>query len=220
MNSDQPSSDLSSSVAPMDVSESVDLAQKAHAGDRSSLDKLLRRYQERLRRIVRIRLGARMRANLESMDIVQEAMIVASRKIETADLRSSGAILNWLARIAERKIHDAHDYQTAQRRDRRRETPLQVVISGESVGWEPPDEASSPSTRAEREEVSDIVDETLIELSDDHREVIVLRHYCGVEWDEAAKMLGRSVPAAQELHRRAWDRLRELVRPKLQGWNE
>lgn len=213
-------SDLSSSVAPLDISESVDLAQQAHRGDSMALDQLLQRYQERLRRIVRIRLGALLRANFESMDIVQEAMIVAARKIESTDLRSSGAILNWLSRIAERKIHDAHDYHTAQRRDRRREAPLNVVISGESVGWEPQDRGSAPSAAAERGEVADIIDEALTELSEDHREVILLRHYCGADWDETAQALGRSVSASQELHRRAWERLKKKTRPRLQGWNE
>jgi RNA polymerase sigma factor (sigma-70 family) len=160
-----------------------------------------------------------LRANVESMDIVQDAMLVAAHKIDDVDLRSSGAILNWLARIAENKIHDAHDYFTAHKRDRGRETPLGIEIGGESVGWDPPDRAPSPSQAAASSEVAEIVDDVLTELSVEHREVILLKHYCGAEWEDIARALDRGVPAAQELLRRAWANLREKARPRLQGWS-
>lgn len=204
---------------PLDLTESIDLVQRAQAGESAALDELLARYQERLRRIVRIRLGARLRANVESMDIVQDALLVAARKIDQVELRTSGAILNWLARIAENKIHDAHDYFHARKRDKRLETPLAVEIGGESVGWDPPDRAESPSHAAASTEVAEIVDGLLTDLSEDHREVILLKHYCGADWDDIARAMERGVPAAQELHRRAWATLREKARPRLQGWS-
>ena len=200
---------------PIDPSESVQLAAQAKAGDATALDDLLVRYQDRLRRIVRIRLGARLRANVESMDIVQEAMIVAARKIGDAELKSPGAIINWLSRIAERKIHDANDYFTAQRRDKRRESPMHVVVNGESVGWEPADSTMSPGKKAQQREAEEIVDEALTELLESQREVILLRHYCGAEWEQVAETLGRSVGAAQQLHTRAWETLRSKVGPRL-----
>ena len=58
----------------------------------------------------------------------------------------------------------------------------------------------------------------MTELSSDHREVILLRDYCGGAWDYVAEEMGRdNVHATQELHRRAWIKLRGLVRPKLKG---
>ena len=211
-------SPLSDSLPQVDLSESVLLVRQAQAGESRALDELLARYQDRLRRIVRVRLGARLRANLESMDIVQEAMIVAARKLEDADLSTPGATLNWLAKIAERKIHDAHDYFTAGKRDRGREAAFQLEIGGESIGWSPPGSDPSPSEVAASAEVREIVDDALTELSEDQREVILLRQYCGADWNETAAELGRSVPATQELHRRAWANLREKARPRLQGW--
>ncbi|MCA8978869.1 MAG: sigma-70 family RNA polymerase sigma factor [Planctomycetes bacterium] len=202
---------------PLDPTESVHLAARARAGNSAALDDLLLRYQDRLRRIVRIRLGARLRANVESMDIVQEAMFVAARKIGDVELQSSAAIINWLSRIAEHKIHDANDYFTAQRRDRGREASMNLVINGESVGWEPADHALPPNKNAEQLEVEEIVDEALSELVEAQREVFLLRHYCGADWDEVARELERSVDAVQQLYVRARAALRKKVEPRLGG---
>ena len=202
-------------LPPIDLTESVHLAAQARDGDAIALEDLLVRYQDRLRRIVRVRLGARLRAKVESMDIVQEAMLVAARKIGDADLRSSAAIINWLSRIAENKIHDANDYFTAQRRDRGREAQMNVVIQGESVGWEPADQGPQPCTGAEQLEVEAIVDDALSELVEAQREVFLLRHYCGADWSEVARELGRSVDAVQQLYARARTTLRAKVEPRL-----
>lgn len=206
---------MSNTPTPLDLSNSLDLVHRATSGDEAAIDELLRRYQDRLRRIVRVRLGARLRTKLESMDIVQDALLIAARKLADGEVVSSGAVLNWLARIAENKIHDAHDFHTAQRRDVGREERMRLEVSGESIGWEPPGQGPGPSSTAEGVELNELVDEALAELSDDHREVMLLRTYCGVGWESVASAFDRTVPAVQELHRRARILLQERVRPLL-----
>ena len=201
-----------------DPSQSVDLLERAQRGDQAALSALLDRYQDRLRRIVRVRLGSRLRGRIETMDIVQDAYEVAIRKIGDVEVRGPGSILNWLARIAQHKIHDANDYFGAAKRDQRREAPLESAAGSDGGAERIPARTTLPDERAARTELREILDDALMELSDDHREVILLRDYCGGDWDYVTRTLGRpNVHATQELHRRAWIKLRRSVGPRLGG---
>ena len=207
------------------MTESMNLVVAAQAGDELALNDLLDRYQARIRRIVRIRLGARLRQNIESMDIVQDTYKVAFQKISDLELRSQGSIIKWLSKIAENKIKDANDYFTAQKRDKRRETPLEARSpSDSSSGFErdlAADQAS-PQEQAFEQEMKAILDDAMTGLKDEHREIILARDYCGESWEEVAQSsgYGENLHAAQELHRRAWIKLRTLVAPKLRDDSE
>lgn len=208
-------------MPPPNLTESMDLVEKAKGGDEDALNDLLARYQDRVLRVVRIRLGSRLRRHLESMDIVNETLATASRNIERLDTRDNPAsILQWLAKIAEHKIKDYNDYFTALKRDKRREVPLEVPApggEGETVERDLEGELPRPDDLAILDEIGGLIDEALTELSDDHREVILLRDYLGGEWDFVAREMGRgdNVHATQELHRRARKKLEEKLRPRL-----
>ena len=61
-----------------DPRRSLDLLEQAQGGDRQALEDLLSRYQERIRRIVRIQLGSSaLRRHHDSMDIVQSTFRAA-----------------------------------------------------------------------------------------------------------------------------------------------
>ena len=206
----------------LDMTESMDLVVQAQAGDEGALNDLLQRYEPRLRRVVRIRLGARLRNHMESGDIVQDAYQVAFQKIGDLELRSAASILQWLSTIAEHKIKDANDYFSAQKRDTRREVPLETKSARDgstSFELDLASDDAAPEERAFRGEIRDMLDEAMVELSEEHREVILARDYFGGSWEYVAEQLERAgnVHATQELHRRAWKRLKELVRPRLGG---
>jgi len=200
-----------------DVADSVELLDRAQQGDNDALNRLLERYQGRLRRIVRIRMSSKMRQNVESMDIVQGALEVAYRRIDKFEMRKPGSILHWLAKIAENKLRDENDYWNAERRDKGREEPM-VFASDSSSGHarQLDANASNPADKASHRELQEIVDQTMEELPEDYREIILLRDYTGADWDYITELMQRpNVHAAQELHRRAWIRLRRHIRPKL-----
>ncbi len=203
-----------------ELTESMYLVGRAQAGDREALDNLLGRYQDRLRRIVRVRLGPNLSGHVEIMDIVQETCAVAARRIEHLELHSPASILQWLSRIAENKIRDAYDYHFAQKRDRRRDRRIDPQRDDESTAAHPALQGSTtmPDERAWKKELREILDEALSLMPEDQREVILQRDYCGADWEHVARQLDRpNVHAVQELHRRAWIRLRRLVKPKLGG---
>jgi RNA polymerase sigma-70 factor (ECF subfamily) len=62
--------------------ESVDLIERARSGDRAALNALLARHRDRLRRMVEMRLDTRLQARLDASDVVQEAYIDVTARLE------------------------------------------------------------------------------------------------------------------------------------------
>jgi len=64
------------------ITRSLDLVLRAQQGDTDALNRLFERYYGRVQRIVRLRLGSRLREKVESGDILQETFIAAVRSLE------------------------------------------------------------------------------------------------------------------------------------------
>src|SRR6185436_8473072 len=152
------------------------LLARAQSGEDAALDALLRRYQERLTRIVRIRLGAEMRRELETTDIVQETFQSALKSIADVRVENDADLLHWLARIATNRIRDACDRMNAQKRG----AGLTVELDGSDSRArrpEPVADDTSPVEAAMRSEVREVLDQAIAKLPDDYREVVLLRDY-------------------------------------------
>jgi len=193
-----------------DPTESMLLLDQAQGGDQDALSALLERYQERLRRIVSIRLSSDLRSCVESMDIVQDVFAAASQHLGSLTADQPASIIQWLSRIAENTMTSAWRRQYAQKRDRHREVDLTGAARTAAAAGEQPSEAAA------RREMEALVDEAMTELPPDDREVIMLRTYYGGSWDFVAKQLGRpGADAARQLHRRARIRLGRVLRKKM-----
>lgn len=194
--------------------ENVSLALLARAkhGDDLALHDLLARYQDRLRRIVRIQLGhSALRREHDSLDLVQDTFLAALPRIRELEPRSAASLLNWLAMIATNQIRDRHDHMLAQKRDARRTVPLggdSTHGAGIVAGTEP-----GPAMAAELGEIRELLDAAVAELPDDQRRVVLLHDYCGESWEQIAVELHRENGAARQLHQRAWIKLRSKLRP-------
>jgi hypothetical protein len=69
--------------APSSDSEAtVGLLGRVRSGDRPALDALLAEHRAYLRRVVDLQLDARLRARLDPSDVVQDALLEASRRID------------------------------------------------------------------------------------------------------------------------------------------
>lgn len=206
---------------PPDLEESLEILARAQCGDGQALNDLFARYQERLLRIVRIRMGKHLRERVQSMDILQEALQVALRKLPAFQPESNASLLRWLAQIAENQIRDAVAYHQAQKRDDRHEVSLAQEFDENSEDASRPEPVApdtAPEDRAFKRELRDILDEAVGRLPDDHREVVLLRDYFGGSWEFVAEEMGRtSIPATKQLYQRAWIRLRSLAERRLRG---
>src|SRR6266850_3254063 len=108
-----------------EITQSLDLVLRAQHGDSAALNRLCERYYDRVRRIVRLRLGPRLRERVDSGDILQETFIAAVRSLESFEMREEASLINWLSRLAERQIIAAADFHGAKKRDQRRNQSIE-----------------------------------------------------------------------------------------------
>lgn len=203
-----------------DLNESLILVRQAQAGDSDALNRLFERYYDRIYRIARIRMGAKLRTVLDSYDIVQETCAVAVRKIGDFKPQGHASLIQWLAQIAENQIHDAHDkWIKAQKRDRSRETPIHGGGAGDSASHAELQLSAgglSPSSIVANSELKEIYDACVEALPEEYRELILLREYAGASWEEIAERADRpNVHASQEAYRRAQIKLAGLLRQRM-----
>ncbi|MGQ0554212.1 MAG: sigma-70 family RNA polymerase sigma factor [Planctomycetota bacterium] len=184
---------------------SIELLNRAQAGDAGALDQLLRRYEDRLRRVVRVRLDAKLRGLCESADVVQETLSAALTRIGDLQVSDRGAILRWLTRIAENEMTDLRRRALSAKRDRNREKAL-------DTHFDLPARGDSPSEIAANRELQHRVDAAVASLPAEAREVILLRTYYGSSWEDVAAALGSpSAEAARKLHSRAMIKLARAI---------
>ncbi len=196
------------------LTRTLELVKRAQAGSDEALSTLFQRYYERVRRIVRIRLGSRLRSRMESGDILQDTFLSALGSFDHFEMRDEASFIQWLSRIAENQIRDAADYVKAAKRDVAREVSLAGTgpDSDESVGIDPVASGMLPADALSIGEQTLLVEECLEKLTTEYRELVVLRDYVGMSWEQVAEATGRPSPdAARMKHATAMASLAKLV---------
>lgn len=198
------------------VTRSLELVRSAQQGDREALNRLLERYQERLARVVRVRLGPKLRSVVDSDDIVQETFLAAVQAFDRFEMRDDASLLNWLAKLAERQIIAAADYHTAKKRDVKRRVRLSTPspdLPTRELGRQLASETKIPVEKISQAEQVELVETCLAELPEELRELIVWRDYLEAPWETVARETGRpSAAAARMMHARAIVELGKLLR--------
>ena len=192
----------------------IDLVQRAREGSGDAREELFARYGDRVLAIVRARLGRRLRANVESRDILQDALAEAVGGLERFEMRDDSSLIRWLATLVEHQITAKADYWGAAKRDPGREVAREGV--DEEGGDLPlPADDPSPSMVVGASEEAETVIDCIRGLPERQRELILLRDYSGASWQEVADAVGAPSPgAARMLHARAVARLGKLLRER------
>ena len=182
------------------------LVSLAKEGNESALQQLCETYGERVLRIVRLRIGGELRSKLQSMDLVQDVFVSALRGLKDFTYQNEGDFLRWLATITENRIRDNVEKFHADKRDIRRETPLD--ISGQSsknsfVRIVGPVSSTTPSMIASRREDLDRLEKAIDKMPPEYRQVILLAKIEGLSGPELAQRLGKTPGAARALLSRA-----------------
>ena len=178
----------------------------AKGGDNSAQDRLCRIYGERIRRIVRLRMGTELRSKLESMDLVQDALICALKDLGDFTYRDEGDFLRWLTKIAENRLRDNIDKLHADKRDIRKEIRLkdrEQTDIGAFEGTVGPIKATTPSVIMSRKEDLDKLERAIDKLRPEYREVIILAKIEELSYQQIGDRLGKSIGAVKMLVSRA-----------------
>lgn len=193
--------------------ERTKIIQAAVEGDEQAFAELTRIYASRLRWLVRLRLDPAMRARVSADDVLQEALLVASKHIRQFVLRDEPAFWAWLCRVVEHRLIDFHRRHIgSEKRDARREVspvPSDHPLDG---AFDPPAmDQSAPSERLRKQEQRELLELALEQLIPAHRDVIVLRVLEGQDTAQAAEILGRSPGAVSVLLHKAMQSLSKVL---------
>ena len=195
-----------------DQQSTEELIRAFRGGNSSALDELFARYLPRVRQIVSLRMGWKLRRLLEVDDVVQEVLLGVLGDIDRYECRSEGSFHNWLARCVEREIIDLSRAQNRQKRGGgrvRRFADYGTGVLGSAVfaGKFP-----TPSQEVCADETAERVEEALLELPASQRELIVLRSVCGMSFSEiAAELDAPSEGSLRVAYSRALRKLEDLA---------
>jgi RNA polymerase sigma-70 factor (ECF subfamily) len=203
-------------MAEMDFQSSVQLLKDARAGDRSALERLFARYLPRVRQIVALRLGRPLKDFALYEDLVQESLLRAFEKLDAFEVRSEGTFYHWVAscvmtamnlHFRKAGAHKRGDGKVVRLGGPASEGLSAAILKAPGAG---------PSSIARSHEVDEKVEETLLSLKSHHRELIVLRHLCGMTSEEIAAAMGFGNPATvRKALSRAMDELKARLSPDL-----
>lgn len=183
-----------------------ELVNLAKSGDEPALEQLCSVYGERVRRIIRLRMGGEIRPRLDSMDLVQDAMVSALGGLKDFTYKNEGDFLRWLARIIQNQFRDNLDKIYTNKRDIRKEVRIEnygPTTSGGFIGNPGPIQATTPSVIMSKKEDLDKLEKAIDQLKPDYREVIVLAKIDGLSYKEIADKLGKTIDSVAHLLSRA-----------------
>jgi RNA polymerase sigma-70 factor (ECF subfamily) len=151
-------------------------------------------------------MGRELRAKLDSMDLVQDALLNALRGLGDFRYENEGDFMRWLSRIAQNAIGHHLEKLHADKRDIRREVRLDghgSTTRGRLAEAPGPVDVTTPSVIMSRKEELDKLEEAIDQLKPEHKEVIVLTKIEGLSYKEIGERLGKSADAVGMLLSRA-----------------
>ncbi len=166
------------------------------AGDIERYAELVGRYRDRYARYAARMLGSADAAE----DAVQDAFIRAYDQL--AQCRDPDNFAGWFFLILRNRCFA----------ERRREARIGPVADVEAY----PIAATERSDgMMEAKERLHALQQALLELTPDQREVFVLKHVEGLSYEEIAARIGGSVPSLKMRMHRAYDRLRQSLKDRM-----
>jgi len=170
--------------------DSFDLVAAAQRGNGDALDALLRRHLPALRAFVRAKSGPRIRERESCSDLVQTVCREALGSLREYEWRGEGSFRHWLYQLALNKIRNRVDYYGAARRNVDREVRGDGGDDGTGALAEAYASVCGPSQFAIAREAVENFEACLDELSEDHREIVLLSRVVGMGHGEIAEELG------------------------------
>lgn len=184
-------------------------------GGEAALASLFASLSPRLERIISFRLDPRIRGRIDAADILQEAYLQVSSRIqaflETADV----SFFVWLRQQTLQILVDVYRREFRQKRDVNRE--IQFVSTGTPEGTSLSiaqfliGQLTSPSEAAVRAEEMEWLQGALNSMNEIDREVLALRHFEQLGNSQVAEILGLTPTAASNRYLRAAARLSEIL---------
>jgi len=172
----------------MEGPDEAELVRRCLQGDAQAFEPLVQKYQRVLFNVALRMVGS----SEEARDITQNAFLKAYEKLRTFDGRHK--FFSWIYRIL---INESLNVL----RQRKAHQPLDPGL--ESTG--------NPQAEVQSRELQDRVQAALLKLSPEHREVLVLRHFAELSYDDMSATLRIPETTVKSRLYEARQRLGELL---------
>jgi RNA polymerase sigma-70 factor, ECF subfamily len=194
------------------------LLDDARTGQPGAVDKLLGEFRDPLRKVIGLRLDPAVARRVDASDIVQDVLIEANQRLIEYLKKPDMPFHLWLRHLAQDRIIDTHRrHRLAQRRSVDREQPIAKPAwaddSSVSLVAQLIDTERTPTSEAIRLELQRRLATAVEKLSEDDREIILMRHHEALSNQEVARALGLTEAAASMRYLRALRRLRLVLVP-------
>ena len=171
----------------------------AREGDQEAFAALVRLYEKRV-----YALTLRMCKHPEdAAEAAQDAFLAAWQGLKF--FRGDASFSTWLYRLASNACVDLL------RREGRHKAAAGPSLNDEETGLDAPDPAPTPHEAAEQKELRGLIDRGLQALSEDHRQVLVLRELHQLSYDEIASTLDLDVGTVKSRINRGRKQLRKFL---------
>jgi len=183
------------------------LVERVQKGDKHAFDLLINKYQHRIVSLV----SRYVSDHAEALDVSQEAFIKAYRAI--GNFRGDSAFYTWLYRIA---INTAKNWLVAQKR----RPPASDIDAADAEQYDIDSrlkDKGTPEHELMRDEIKQMVYDTIAQLPDDLRTAIMLREMEGMSYEDISITMDCPIGTVRSRIFRAREAIDEKLRPLVEG---
>ena len=171
------------------------------SGDRSAISQLIDRHSTRVRDYIRMMVRDRDVAD----DILQETLIKVVRVIDEGRYADTGKFLSWVLRIAHNRVLDYFRSQKSSRTVTESDAGYNVLGTLRFA-------ERTVEDRMVNEQIEADVRSLIDKLPEEQREVVVMRYYAGMSFQEIADQTEVSINTALGRMRYALINLRKMIK--------
>ena len=172
-------------------------------GARSAISELIERHSRRVRNYI----GIMVKDDAVADDIFQETFIKAIKVIDEGGYTDSGKFLSWVLRIAHNRVLDHFRREKSSRQINEKEAGYDVLGTLRFA-------ENTVEDNIVHDELMETVRRLVEELPEDQREVVRLRYYSKLSFQEIAEQTDVSINTALGRMRYALINLRRMIKEK------
>jgi RNA polymerase sigma-70 factor (ECF subfamily) len=188
------------SEAETTVDDDLTLIRSIQAGNSNAFELLVRRYQRQVANLIYMKMGNRD----DVEDIAQEVFIRVHRSLP--QFKFNASFFSWIYRITMNLCIDE-----IRKRKIRRVLSLDFLTEDAIEKNRKSQDIPTPSDSVLSEEKKEMVRSAIRRLSPEHREVLTLREYQDLSYDEIAEILGLTLEAVKSRIFRARSEMKNML---------
>jgi RNA polymerase sigma-70 factor (ECF subfamily) len=182
----------------------------ARTGSAEALGRLLEVCRPYLLLVANQELPTELRGKMGASDLVQETCLRAHHHFEDFHDEGRAELVAWLRRILLNNVADQkRRYSATEKRRVSRELSLPVGTEAEVLDLPAP--GPSPSSMIAATERDEALEDALLQLPENYRQVLTWRNFDRVPYEEIGRRLDRSPEAARKLWVRAIEQLQQIL---------